>query len=115
MQALGEWLQLNGEAVYESIPWTAQNDSINGNVWYTAKENTVYAIVLEWPTNNLLNLGSATKLNADGVTLLETNESLNAKLLEDTLEIEFPDKATVKSNVAWVVKFSTNNYKVSVV
>ena len=30
---LGEWLRINGEAVYESTPWTTQNDTTAG-VWY---------------------------------------------------------------------------------
>ncbi|KRT86532.1 hypothetical protein AMK59_2556, partial [Oryctes borbonicus] len=42
---LGKWLDINGEAIYGSVPWKAQNDSI-GTTWYTAKKGTVYAICL---------------------------------------------------------------------
>ena len=30
---LGAWLDVNGEGVYGSKPWTHQNDTINSNVW----------------------------------------------------------------------------------
>jgi len=48
------WLQVNGEAIYGSRPWTHQNDTLNGHVWYTKKNQIVYAIVLQWPENDVL-------------------------------------------------------------
>lgn len=60
LRDLGDWLKVNGEAIYASKPWVFQNDTITPNVWYTSKvENNqlthVYAIVLEYPydTNTL--------------------------------------------------------------
>ena len=32
---LGNWLEVNGEAIYSSSPWKCQNDTITDNVWYT--------------------------------------------------------------------------------
>ncbi|KAG8176478.1 hypothetical protein JTE90_007148 [Oedothorax gibbosus] len=62
LRQLGSWLKVNGESIYSTVPWTAQNDTLTPGVWYTSKGSTVYAIVLEWPKNNKLELGS---LNAD--------------------------------------------------
>lgn len=69
---LGQWLKINGEAIYATSPFIHQNDSLNSNVWYTCTKKqyngrypisppastdnvtAIYAIVLKWPDNNLL-------------------------------------------------------------
>lgn len=33
---MGAWLQVNGEAIYDSIPWRYQNDTPAQDIWYTA-------------------------------------------------------------------------------
>jgi len=56
---LGEWLKTNGEAIYDSIPYILQNDTINSNTWYTQSKDSkhVYAIILQWPESNQIELG----------------------------------------------------------
>jgi alpha-L-fucosidase len=106
---LGSWLSVNGEAIYESTPWTTQNDTLSSSVWYTAKNSSVYAVVLDWPADNLLSLGSANSLfeNSDTmVGLLGGNDQLSWELNGDQVDIVFPDKSTVASNWAWVLKIS---------
>lgn len=54
LKDMGHWLNNNGDAIYESRPWTAQNDTHTPNVWYTSKfaaadRVLVYAMVLEYP------------------------------------------------------------------
>lgn len=34
LRALGDWLRVNGEAIYSSKPWTYQNDTVTSYVWY---------------------------------------------------------------------------------
>ena len=29
----GQWLNTNGESIYESVPWKYQNDTVTPNVW----------------------------------------------------------------------------------
>lgn len=67
---MGEWLSVNGEAIYSSKPWRAQNDTINKNVWYTSKAGVVYAILLEWPETEELTLGSPKATDNTQVTML---------------------------------------------
>ncbi len=36
------------------LSFISQNDSANGDVWYTRKEDVVYAIALKWPDDDVL-------------------------------------------------------------
>ena len=70
LRDMGQWLKVNGEAIYGSKPWTHQNDTIARDVWYTRKESTVYSIVLSWPQNDVLELGSVLYSTVRSVKLL---------------------------------------------
>lgn len=79
LKELGEWLSINGEAIYGTQPWTVQNDTLTSNVWYTAKDKAVYAIVLFWPEGNILELASALPLlkkNMEQITMLGATGTL---------------------------------------
>lgn len=58
---------INGEAIYNTKPWTVQNDTLTGSVWYTQSkdENQLYASILEWPDNNTLFLGSIKNISSN--------------------------------------------------
>jgi len=49
---IGEWLRINGDAIYASNKWRVNSELVgNATVWYTASSNqsAVYALVTEWP------------------------------------------------------------------
>lgn len=83
---LGTWLFVNGEAIYESKPWSVQNDTLTSGVWYTASKNQtiIYAITLNWPDNNVLQVESVSSLllnNPTTVNVLGSSEYLQVILL----------------------------------
>ena len=37
LRGLGDWMRVNGRAIYDTKPWIYQNDTLNGDVWYTSR------------------------------------------------------------------------------
>lgn len=82
LKGIGDWLAINGEAIYGSNPWSAQNDTLTSGVWYTTKNKAVYAIVLFWPKGNILDLASPLPLlkkDKAQITMLGTEGALKVK------------------------------------
>ncbi|XP_026494871.2 tissue alpha-L-fucosidase [Vanessa tameamea] len=125
--ALGEWLAINGEAIYGTSPWKHQNDTYNVNVWYTCTKTqyhahrpssvpqqsdtitAIYAIFLHWPKNNVLNVSDLAPYLHSGtykIKMLGNQGFLNWKISSGMLFIMLPDKAMVRSRNAWALKFS---------
>lgn len=77
---MGNWLEINGEAIYGSRPWKYQNDSLKPGVWYTEKSGVVYSIILNWPNKNLLKLESVKEIfdssASTEITLLGNSDNL---------------------------------------
>ena len=112
MKQMGSWLEVNGEAIYSSKPWIFQNDTLNGDVWYTSKVDkehgeVVYAIVLEWPGSGSLALGCPVPGENTTVELLGFSKQLKWRKGEGvrtSITVEMPDRSLVVGQWAWVVK-----------
>jgi alpha-L-fucosidase len=51
LAGIGSWLRVNGEAIFETRPWTIfGRDSIR----FTRKRDRLYLTILEWPENGML-------------------------------------------------------------
>jgi alpha-L-fucosidase len=87
---IGEWLETNGEAIYGSRRWRvpAEGDAIR----YTAKGDTVYAIVLGWPGPSVT-LKTPKASGATRVELLGTKEKVLVDRPHGNLRISMPESA----------------------
>ncbi|GIY33079.1 alpha-L-fucosidase [Caerostris extrusa] len=73
---------------------------------YTSKGENIYAIVLNWPKDNLLTLGSLQTFQGDSIYMLGVKKPLSYTQTKSNVVINFPylTPDTLPSTVAWVLK-----------
>ncbi|XP_072943709.1 tissue alpha-L-fucosidase-like isoform X2 [Epargyreus clarus] len=128
--SLGDWLSVNGEAIYGTSPWFYQNDSENHDVWYTCTKTryddvhptavprrndvvtAIYAMFLKWPSDNVLkvrDLWSYLQRGNYQIQLMGNNDTyLKWTYSNGLISIQLPDRSTTKSQHAWALKLFTN-------
>ena len=100
---LGGWLGTNGEAIYNTQPWAAQNETLDEvEVWYTTKGTLVYAIVNGWPDEDILRVSRPVFKVGTRVTLLGNGgEELKWRKKGDKVEIVFPSMSRLVKKCTW--------------
>ncbi|XP_067685123.1 alpha-L-fucosidase-like [Haliotis asinina] len=81
LRQMGEWLKLNGNAIYATRPWTHQNDTVSKYIWYTSSKSDtgldVFAIYTRDITTATITLGAPIPTQKTQVLLLGNNKLLS--------------------------------------
>lgn len=132
--AIGDWLKINGEAIYGTMPWVlfgegpteVTNPGHHGqgknhgelipkytaeDIRFTQKDKTLYAICMDWPENDLTirSLGLYGKLYPDdikSISLLGASDKINWNIDEEGMHVKFPKNKPY--NFAYVLKIERN-------
>ena len=111
LKGVGEWMKVNGEAIYDSRPFYPYRE---GKVCFTQNKNgkTVYALYLpeekEKQLPDEINIPAENLKGDIRISLLGSKEKVNWKKEGDRVILSFTDKLkkNAESKSAWVIKIS---------
>lgn len=91
LEGIGEWFDVNGEAIYATRPW---KQPMEGSVCFTTSKDatTLYAIALEKPQTGTLKISALSKSQQEikSVRLIGCNVKLKWRQTEEGLFVDFP-------------------------
>ncbi len=93
LKAMGVWLDVNGEAIFETRPWTRAEGATTDGIplRFTKKDEFLYAIFLERPTGSSVKLESIQAASGSQVSWIGTDGIAEWKQDGDNLTVTIPD------------------------
>ncbi|CAN5590657.1 hypothetical protein BH10ACT3_BH10ACT3_05340 [soil metagenome] len=108
LRGLGEWMTVNGEAIYSSRPWTvpATTTTEGTEVRFTRRGDDVFALLVDTPGRTRFSLRDVDATDVTGVRLLGLDDAVEWQVVGDELWITLPERLPVSA--AHVLELSGN-------
>jgi alpha-L-fucosidase len=108
---MGRWLARNGEAVYDSRPWTRAEGQIEGGppVRFTRRDGAVFAFLLSDPRGGRLVLHDFRPPPDTLISLLGRPGGLAWSMAGEALAVDWPEG--VEPDAAHVLKIASDGYR----
>ena len=105
---MGNWLKVNGEAIYETSTWKIANKQPDISAYFTTKENDLYVICTKFPAKPITVKGVSEK---SSVSLLGSDVKIKYTQSGKNIIIAPPELTPANSpcNYAWVFKIAGGN------
>jgi len=105
---MGNWLSINGAAIYGSRYWKV-NHQENGNLAFTTKDTKLFVMALDQPNNPIVIEATKgwTTNQVKSVKLLGSEDLITWKITDDGLVI-IPPTDLGKSKYVWTFEVETN-------
>jgi len=104
---MGSWLEVNGEAIYETRKWEGSTSNNTENIYFTKKGNDLYVLCTEFPEKPITVEGIK---NAGKVSMLGFDGNVKSKKSGNRITITPPvlTPLTNPSPYAWVFKIENS-------
>jgi len=107
---IGEWLKVNGDAVYGTRKRKISKETNEGiDIFFTQKANSIYAVFTKWPEKSLeINLEAGTSVK--NVSMIGVEKKMQWKVSNNKLSVTIPplNYNEIPCQYAWTLKIEVN-------